>query len=77
LVIAHGFPGRWCRSVINCVSKVSLPVPVEVRVKRNLKRGLYVTSPRSQRHLTKPLRRYGLEKRRGTAVKLADKWHFP
>lgn len=50
---------------------------VEVRVKRNLKRGLYVTSPRSQRHLTKPLRRYGLEKRRGTAVKLMDKWHFP
>ena len=50
---------------------------VEVRVKRNLKRGLYVTSPRSQRHLTKPLRRYGLEKRRGTAVKLVDKWHFP
>lgn len=30
LVIAHGFPGRWSRSVINCVSKVSLPVPVEV-----------------------------------------------
>jgi len=30
LVIAHGFPGRWSRSVISCVSKVSLPVPVEV-----------------------------------------------
>ena len=30
--------------------------------KRLLKTGLYVTSPRSQRHLTKPLSRYGLEK---------------
>ena len=31
-------------------------------VERPLKPGLYVTSPRSQRHLTKPLSRYGLEK---------------
>ena len=30
--------------------------------KRQLKPGLYVTSPRSQRHLTKPLSRYGQEK---------------
>ena len=30
--------------------------------KRQLKLGLYVTSPRSQRHLTKPLSRYGQEK---------------
>lgn len=30
---------------------------------RNLKIGLYVTPPRSQRHLTKPLSRYGQEKR--------------
>jgi len=29
---------------------------------RDLKKKLYVTSPRSQRHLTKPLSRYGLEK---------------
>jgi tRNA(Ile2)-agmatinylcytidine synthase len=29
---------------------------------RDLKKDLYVTSPRSQRHLTKPLNRYGLEK---------------
>jgi len=32
-------------------------------VERELKPGLYVTSPRSQRHLTKPLSRYGLEKK--------------
>jgi tRNA(Ile2)-agmatinylcytidine synthase len=30
--------------------------------KRGVREGLYVTSPRSQRHLTKPLSRYGLEK---------------
>jgi tRNA(Ile2)-agmatinylcytidine synthase len=35
---------------------------VQTAVKRELKAGLYVTSTRSQRHLTKPLRRYGLEK---------------
>ncbi len=35
---------------------------VAVDVKRELKVGLYVTSTRSQRHLTKPLRRYGQEK---------------
>jgi len=31
--------------------------------KRELKLGLYITSPRSQRHLTKPLSRYGQEKK--------------
>ncbi len=30
--------------------------------KRDVQKGLYVTSPRSQRHLTKPLSRYGSEK---------------
>ena len=31
-------------------------------IQRKLKPGLYITSPRSQRHLTKPKCRYGLEK---------------
>ncbi|MEM2969801.1 MAG: tRNA(Ile)(2)-agmatinylcytidine synthase [Candidatus Bathyarchaeia archaeon] len=31
-------------------------------IERPIKPGLYVTSPHSQRHLTKPLSRYGLEK---------------
>jgi len=36
---------------------------VMVKMKRGLKqRKLYITSPRSQRHLTKPISRYGLEK---------------
>jgi tRNA(Ile2)-agmatinylcytidine synthase len=42
---------------------------------RGIEVGLYVTSTRSQRHLTKPLRRYGLEKLGQPTEKLADKWH--
>jgi tRNA(Ile2)-agmatinylcytidine synthase len=47
---------------------------VEVVEERWLKPGLYVTSTRSQRHLTKPLRRYGLEKR-GAEIKMVEEWH--
>jgi len=36
---------------------------IVIEKERQLKLGLYVTSPRSQRHLTKPLSRYGQEKR--------------
>jgi len=43
---------------------------------RSLKVGLYVTSTRSQRHLTKPLRRYGQEKTGFEAEKLIEGWHF-
>ncbi|RLI11250.1 hypothetical protein DRO33_04355, partial [Candidatus Bathyarchaeota archaeon] len=35
---------------------------VLVRAPRDIRPGLYLPPPRSQRHLTKPLRRYGLEK---------------
>ena len=49
---------------------------IEVKIKRELKKGLYITSPRSQRHLTKPFRRYGLEKRKAS-VRLIEGWHFP
>ncbi|MGB9676205.1 MAG: TiaS agmantine-binding domain-containing protein [Candidatus Bathyarchaeales archaeon] len=50
---------------------------VEVKVKRDLKKGLYITSTRSQRHLTKPITRYGMEKPKGASVRLIDGWHFP
>lgn len=43
--------------------------------KRNLVTGLYVTSTRSQRHLTKPLRRYGLEKYNAAIIKMVENWH--
>lgn len=49
---------------------------VEVRLERCIKEGLYITSPRSQRHLTKPFQRYGMEKH-DMAVKLIDVWHYP
>jgi len=35
---------------------------IVLETERPIKPGLYVTSPRSQRHLTKPITRYGLEK---------------
>jgi tRNA(Ile2)-agmatinylcytidine synthase len=51
---------------------------VAVKIKRKLKRELYITSPRSQRHLTKPLLRYGMEKRQHLSInELMDGWHFP
>jgi tRNA(Ile2)-agmatinylcytidine synthase len=50
---------------------------VEVRMKREIKRVLYISSTRSQRHLTKPFSRYGMEKRHGTSERLIGNWHFP
>jgi tRNA(Ile2)-agmatinylcytidine synthase len=50
---------------------------VAVKVKREVQRGLYITSPRSQRHLTKPFIRYGMEKCRIRVVRLIDGWHYP
>ena len=50
---------------------------LQVEEKRKLKKGkLYITALRSQRHLTKPQRRYGREKR-GTLEKMIENWHFP
>jgi tRNA(Ile2)-agmatinylcytidine synthase len=49
----------------------------EVESKREIQTGLYITSTRSQRHLTKPFRRYGMEKRDAKAKGLIDGWHFP
>ena len=48
---------------------------IEVSIPRELKTGLHVTSTRSQRHLTKPLRRYGLEKRGYSTIKKIEIWH--
>jgi len=45
-------------------------------VPRALKAGLYVTSTRSQRHLTKPLRRYGQEKIDASNCRMIGQWHF-
>jgi tRNA(Ile2)-agmatinylcytidine synthase len=50
---------------------------VGIKLKRELKRGLYITSPRSQRHLMKPFRRYGMEKHKMSVKGLIEGWHFP
>lgn len=47
----------------------------ETCLPRTLKPGLYVTSTRSQRHLTKPLRRYGSEKICHAHEALIEGWH--
>jgi tRNA(Ile2)-agmatinylcytidine synthase len=49
---------------------------VAVNEKRGLEKGLYITSPRSQRHLTKPHRRYGREKA-GPSPEMIKHWHHP
>jgi tRNA(Ile2)-agmatinylcytidine synthase len=50
---------------------------LQVEKERELKKGeLYITSPRSQRHLTKPYCRYGREKT-STPEKMIEKWHCP
>jgi len=49
---------------------------IAVQEQRNVKKELYITSPRSQRHLTKPLCRYGHEKF-GKPEEMIKDWHFP
>jgi tRNA(Ile2)-agmatinylcytidine synthase len=50
---------------------------IEVKMEREIKKSLYMTSTRSQRHLTKPFRRYGLEKSHAIFKGLIEDWHFP
>jgi tRNA(Ile2)-agmatinylcytidine synthase len=67
----QGFRCEKCKEKYPNMQKTQA---VEPRV---LKTGLYVTSTRSQRHLTKPLRRYGQEKPFGSGKELIGNWHFP
>jgi tRNA(Ile2) C34 agmatinyltransferase TiaS len=46
-----------------------------VELARRLENKLYVTSPRSQRHLTKPLSRYGLENKHWSG-KMVSPWFW-
>jgi tRNA(Ile2)-agmatinylcytidine synthase len=66
-----GFRCDKCRARYPTFTKTA------VRVKRDVIRGLYMTSTRSQRHLTKPSSRYGMEKHRRGVESLVDEWHFP
>jgi len=60
-----------------CNSKHANVKKIAVEVKRDVKKGLYITAIRSQRHLTKPSRRYGMEKRNEVTKGLIDGWCFP
>jgi tRNA(Ile2)-agmatinylcytidine synthase len=60
-----------------CVARFDDAEKMQVAVTRKLKVGLRVTSTRSQRHLTKPLSRYGLEKRHAPVKNMIEEWHFP
>ena len=66
-----GFRCRKCGARFDDARKV------QTAVERELKVGLYVTSTRSQRHLTKPLRRYGLEKHGADVAVMVKNWHSP
>jgi len=66
-----GFKCEKCGSRFPGLRKIA------VNIKRDLQKGLYITSSRSQRHLTKPFTRYGLEKHRFSVDALIESWHFP
>ena len=66
----RGFVCKRCRFHSLTVRKVKVPI------KRKLKEGLYIPPPRAQRHLTKPLQRYGMEKS-GKPDRLFNPWHWP
>jgi tRNA(Ile2)-agmatinylcytidine synthase len=59
-----------------CGGKFSQLQKKEILIPRGIKPGLYVTSTRSQRHLTKPLRRYGLEKQYFEEKPMIEGWHY-
>lgn len=58
-----------------CGTKLTITEKTKKIQERQLKLGLYFTSTRSQRHLTKPLRRYGLEKTQREIGILIREWH--
>ncbi|MCW4019521.1 MAG: tRNA(Ile)(2)-agmatinylcytidine synthase [Candidatus Bathyarchaeota archaeon] len=65
----QGFRCERCKTRFSDLKKTA------VAQERSVKAGLYVTSTRSQRHVTKPLRRYGLEKQGENAGELVAGWH--
>lgn len=67
----QGFRCDKCRRRYPSFEKVA------VKLDRDITKDLYITSTRSQRHLTKPSERYGREKRHGQPERLIEEWHFP
>ncbi|UCH58026.1 MAG: DUF1743 domain-containing protein [Candidatus Bathyarchaeota archaeon] len=48
-----------------------------IEMERTLTSGLYLPPPRAQRHLTKPLQRYGKEKHGPIERGIVELWHWP
>jgi tRNA(Ile2)-agmatinylcytidine synthase len=65
----QGFRCKKCGAKLGAAEKVVIALP------RGVKLGLHFTSTRSQRHLTKPLRRYGQEKIACKNEKMIVGWH--
>jgi tRNA(Ile2)-agmatinylcytidine synthase len=65
----QGLRCEVCRTRFSDLEKTEIPK------NRNLETGLFIASPGSQRHLTKPLRRYGQEKCEAEMIKPIGKWH--
>jgi tRNA(Ile2)-agmatinylcytidine synthase len=60
-----------------CGFKSSKMMKIIVEKERKIHEGLYITSPHSQRHLTKPLSRYGREKTEFVRISMINRWHEP
>jgi tRNA(Ile2)-agmatinylcytidine synthase len=65
----QGFRCKKCGAKLKPNRKIVVNQPRQVSI------GLYFTSARSQRHLTKPLRRYGQEKSHSAAGEMIADWH--
>jgi tRNA(Ile2)-agmatinylcytidine synthase len=69
---AQGYRCKKCRYKSKQLTKI------QTTQERVLENRLYITSLHSQRHLTKPLSRYGMEKRPDlSCFEMIRGWHFP
>jgi tRNA(Ile2)-agmatinylcytidine synthase len=66
--------GFRCRS---CGHRDGTLVKEESVLERELEAGLYVPPPKAQRHLTKPVIRYGREKTEPVLGAMYEPWHWP
>ena len=67
----QGFRCERCSVIVRDVKKQL------VRMTRDLGLGLYLPTPKAHRHLTKPLCRYGHEKRKWNHEPPSGEWHKP
>ena len=66
----QGYRCKKCKTHAKNIEKEKIQIP------REIKPGIYLPTLRAHRHLTKPLQRYGKEKK-NKPKKLIEKWHYP